>query len=50
MRRSMLRARLLASLFFLPLVAAAAEVIRAKVVVVTMFEAGNDTADRPGEF
>ena len=28
----------------------AAEVIRPKVVVVTMFEAGQDTGDRPGEF
>lgn len=46
----MLRSRLLASLFFLPLVAAAAEVIRPKVMVVKMFEAGNDTGDHPGEF
>ncbi|MCX6953310.1 MAG: purine nucleoside permease [Verrucomicrobia bacterium] len=30
--------------------AAAAEPIRPKVVVVAMFEAGNDTGDRPGEF
>ena len=30
--------------------APAAEVIRPKVVVVTMFEAGQDTGDRPGEF
>jgi purine nucleoside permease len=30
--------------------ATAAEVIRPKVVVVTMFEAGQDTGDRPGEF
>jgi purine nucleoside permease len=30
--------------------AAAAEVLRPKVVVVTMFEAGADTGDRPGEF
>lgn len=28
----------------------AADVIRPKVVVVTMFEAGDDTGDRPGEF
>ena len=28
----------------------AAEVLRPKVVVVTMFEAGEDTGDRPGEF
>ncbi len=30
--------------------AAAQEVIRPKVVVVTMFEAGEDTGDHPGEF
>ncbi len=30
--------------------AAAADVLRPKVVVVTMFEAGADTGDRPGEF
>lgn len=29
---------------------AAAEIIRPKVVVVTMFEVGADTGDRPGEF
>ncbi len=29
---------------------AAADVLRPKVVVVTMFEAGADTGDRPGEF
>ncbi|MBL9202511.1 MAG: purine nucleoside permease [Opitutaceae bacterium] len=44
-------------LFLLPLFSlcllspgAAAEVLRPKVVVVAMFEAGEDTGDRPGEF
>jgi purine nucleoside permease len=42
---------LLASFLFLPLVVTSAvEVIRPKVVVVTMFEAGKDTGDTPGEF
>ena len=34
----------------LPPGAAAAEIIRPKVVVIAMFEAGNDTGDQPGEF
>ncbi len=46
--------RLLCALFFSGVVAvlpaAAADVLRPKVVVVTMFEAGADTGDRPGEF
>lgn len=36
--------------FLLPSLASAAEVIRPKVVVVAMFEAGEDTGDQPGEF
>ena len=46
----MRRLSLLVSLFFLPLITSAAEVIRPKVVVVTMFEPGKDTGDSPGEF
>ena len=42
---------LLAFFLFIPLVVTSAvEVIRPKVVVVTMFEAGKDTGDIPGEF
>ena len=33
-----------------PLGATAAEVLRPKVVVVTMFEIGQDTGDAPGEY
>lgn len=43
--------RLAAGIFVLfPLLVAAAEVIRPRVVVVTMFEVGQDTGDTPGEF
>ncbi len=46
--------RFLCAFFFSGVVAvlpaAAADVLRPKVVVVTMFEAGADTGDRPGEF
>lgn len=38
------------ALLFLCLPAAFAEILRPKVVVVTMFERGNDTGDTPGEF
>lgn len=40
----------LAVLLWTTPVASAAEMIRPKVVVVTMFEAGRDTGDHPGEF
>ena len=35
---------------YLPSAHAAADLIRPKVVVVTMFEPGADTGDTPGEF
>ncbi|MDP3070930.1 MAG: purine nucleoside permease [Opitutaceae bacterium] len=38
------------SLVVLAMAAPAAEVLRPKVVVVAMFEPGEDTGDRPGEF
>lgn len=42
--------RCLIALLWIAPVASAAEIIRPKVVVVTMFEAGKDTGDHPGEF
>ncbi len=44
--------RTLAPIFLLPCLALAAhaEVLKPRVVVVTMFEQGADTGDRPGEF
>jgi purine nucleoside permease len=36
--------------FAFPMAVPAAEILRPKVVVVAMFEAGEDTGDRPGEF
>jgi len=49
MRRMNVRLFLLFSTLLASIVPAA-EIIRPKVVVVTMFEAGEDTGDRPGEF
>lgn len=46
----LLRLAAVPGLMFCLLVSAAAEVLRPKVVVVTMFEVGADTGDRPGEF
>jgi purine nucleoside permease len=42
--------RLFAALLLLDCLSAQAELIRPKVVIVTMFEVGKDTGDTPGEF